>query len=806
MLAGLLLIPLLSLAALWGFIASVTLSNVVRNQHYNTVTNTIGGSIIGLEETLGEERTLTLAWLGTGRRSSLLRTELLSARRATPPAATAAEAATTSVRGLLSPAGQTRLSALSKDLGGLAGIRAAVDSGADSPETAFAAYNAIESALIAFFDNSTPPADPTLNLMTQATIAESRAADFTAAAAGLIEGALAAGGQMRQPERVLLAQIAAEQNLEIGDMFALANPQLTALCAGVFGSAAYRQFAAAENQVLSSPASRPVPLRPASFQATTLAIQQAQQSVLPQFGAVLGAESAQLKNSLRTELYLAGGLGLIAVVASVFVAVRFGRRFRVELTGLYDSARQMAEERLPRLVERLRRGDDVDVDAESPPLRPGRITETANVARAFTAVQRTAVEAAVGQANLRKGVNQVFVSLSLRNQSLLHRQLGMLDEMERATSDPVALADLFRLDHLTTRMRRHAEGLLILAGSTPGRGWRDPVPVADVLNAAVAEVEDYVRVDVITDSADAVAGTAVSDVIHLLAELVENATQFSPPNTRVEVRGDSVGHGFAVEIEDRGLGMPADEIAALNARLANPPEFDLANSDQLGLFVAARLAHRHDIKISLRQSPFGGTNAIVLLPLSIMGSAQEAGWAPGAAGTGGAGEMPPTAFGLTGRNRRLESAPEPGPVPAPRPAPAPRSVLPPALEPPVRPARELPAPQRPEGAPAADGWFSRVQSRSGTVAGGSRPGLPRRARGTNLAPQLRAKLSAASPAAGQEEFRPPTWPGSAGALEPEPPDRSPEETSSLLSALQDGWERARIENLDLDYYDGEEHR
>ena len=218
----------------------------------------------------------------------------------------------------------------------------------------------------------------------------------------------------------------------------------------------------------------------------------------------------------------------------------------------------MANERLPRLVERLRRGEDVDVQAESPPLKAGRITEIADVAQAFSTVQRTAVEAAVGQASLRKGVNQVFVNLSLRNQSLLHRQLGMLDTMERATSDPAVLADLFRLDHLTTRMRRHAEGLLILAGTTPGRGWRDPVPVVDVLQAAIAEVEDYVRVDVITESADAVAGIAVNDVIHLIAELVENATAFSPPNTRVTISGGVVGHGFAVEIEDRGLGMAPD--------------------------------------------------------------------------------------------------------------------------------------------------------------------------------------------------------------------------------------------------------
>ena len=262
-------------------------------------------------------------------------------------------------------------------------------------------------------------------------------------------------------------------------------------------------------------------------------------------------------------------------MVSVFVMARFGRRLRGELTSLYNSASEVADERLPRLVEWRRRGEDVDVAAESPAPRPARITEIASVARAFSAVQRTAVEAAVGQASLRKGVNQVFVSLSLRSQSLLHRQLGMLDDMERATSDPVALADLFRLDHLTTLMRRHAEGLLILAGATPGRGWNDPVPVVDVLNAEVAEVEDYVRVDVACESADtALAGTAVNDVIHLLAELVENATMFSPPNTRVEIRGDAVGHGFAVEIEDRGLGMPADEIAAHNERLSTPPDFN----------------------------------------------------------------------------------------------------------------------------------------------------------------------------------------------------------------------------------------
>src|SRR6202008_3104340 len=193
----------------------------------------------------------------------------------------------------------------------------------------------------------------------------------------------------------------------------------------------------------------------------------------------------------------------------------------------------MADERLPRVVEQLRRGDDVDVAAASPPPATSSIQEITRIAESFGTVQAAAVEAAVDQARLRKGVNEVFLNISMRNQSLLHRQLAMLDSMERQTSEPAALADLFRLDHLTTRMRRHAEGLIILSGSTPGRGWREPVPVLGVLRAAVAEVEDYVRVDVLSESGDLVAGNAVNDVIHLVAELVENATVFSPPNTRV---------------------------------------------------------------------------------------------------------------------------------------------------------------------------------------------------------------------------------------------------------------------------------
>ena len=613
-LVSLLLIPLLSLAALWVFTASVALGNVIRYQHYNTVETTIFPSVTSLEEALPVERAITLIWLGGDRRSPLLRAELAAARHNTDRSTPQVRRSILAVRGLLDASAITRMNIFLADLSGLGRIRAAVDSGADNTVSAFNAYSAISTAEFEFFSISSPPADPELSLMTQSAIAEARGQEFTGGAVTLIEAALARGRLMTQPERVLFAQLVGQQNLEVGNMFSLANPAMAAVFTRIYDSPAYRNLQATENQIEASPAGQPIPVNPAVFQATAQAFQAQTIASERPIGAALSAQSAHLRDSTVTALALAGGLGLVAVAASVFVMIRFGRRLRVELTDLYQSARQMANERLPRLVERLHRGEDVDIEEESPPLKPGKITETANVAQAFSTVQHTAVEAAVGQASLRKGINKVFVSLSLRNQSLLHRQLGLLDTMERAAADPAVLSDLFRLDHLTTRMRRHAESLLILAGATPGRGWRDPVPVADVLQAAVAEVEDYTRVDVIIDSADAVAGTAVNDVIHLMAELIENATAFSPPNTRVTITGGVVGRGFAVDIEDRGLGLTPDAIAAINERLASPPEFDLANSDQLGLFVAGRLAARHEIKVSLRGSPYGGTSAIVLMP------------------------------------------------------------------------------------------------------------------------------------------------------------------------------------------------
>jgi hypothetical protein len=274
--------------------------------------------------------------------------------------------------------------------------------------------------------------------------------------------------------------------------------------------------------------------------------------------------------------------------------------------------------RLPGIVDRLRKGEEVDVRKEAKPIKVSGSAEIIDVARAFGSVQSTAVRAAVGQAALRHGVGQVFLNLARRKQGLLHRQLALLDTMQRRTHDPDRLEELFRLDHLTTRMRRHAESLMILSGSAPGRAWRKPVSVIDIVRAAVAEVEDYTRVNVEGMPLSAVDGGSAADLTHLVAELVENATIYSPPDTVVQVRGDLVSNGYAIEIEDKGLGLSEVEYATFNKLLADPPEFDLADSDRLGMFVVARLAERHGIRVLLRRSPFGGTAAIVLVPRSLV--------------------------------------------------------------------------------------------------------------------------------------------------------------------------------------------
>src|SRR5580704_15019656 len=575
-------VPLVSLVALWAFAASITVRSAINDHTYNASVTSLTTALEPLTIELPAERDASYVWLINGRKSS--QAPLLATRKLVNEA-----------------------------------IPAAIDSGALSPPAAFQAYSGMMDAEFGFFKSSLQYRPSSLAEVSIGTVDAAYVYELARREATLVDGALADHGQMSASARQLFASSAASRSLLMNDVLAFLTPDLRAPYLSVVNSPEYQGYQAMEDRILASlGGSGPIPVNAAAWQASSNTYLAAMLDAEFKTSTALAAMTASLTNQQITEAALAGGAGLLAVVGSVILLVWFGRKVTRDLTRLDDNVRRMAQERLPRVVEQLRRGDDVDVLAESPPPDTSTIQEIAQIAESFAAVQKAAVGAAVDQARMRKGVNQVFLNISMRSQSLLHRQLAMLDSMERRTGEAKALADLFRLDHLTTRMRRHAESLIILSGATPGRGWRDPVPVVDVLRASVAEVEDYVRVDVVSESQDLVAGNAVNDVIHLVAELAENATAFSPPNTRVEIKADPVARGLAIEIEDRGLGLSAEDMTAINERLASPPEFDLANSEQLGLFVVGRLAARHGIRVSVRSSPYGGTIAIVLVPNSIV--------------------------------------------------------------------------------------------------------------------------------------------------------------------------------------------
>jgi HAMP domain-containing protein len=332
----------------------------------------------------------------------------------------------------------------------------------------------------------------------------------------------------------------------------------------------------------------------------------------------LSAISQDAQASARRQAMLSTTLLTLVLWITVGLSVWLIRSIVGPLRTLTRSANEVADERLPGLVDRLQHTKDpADLDVIPEPVPVKANDEIGQVSTAFNSVHRVAVQVATEQAALRKSIGDMFLNLARRSQSLIDRQLELIDDLERNEADPDALENLFKLDHLATRMRRNAEDLIVLSGAEPARRWSQPVPLVDVVRAALAEVEDYNRVELLPIDDIGVAGQAVSDVVHLLAELIENATSFSPPGTKVQVAGQQVSNGYVIEIEDRGLGMSDEELVEANERLANPPVVDFALSRMLGLYVVARLAERYSIKVQLRHSWYRGITALVLLPPSL---------------------------------------------------------------------------------------------------------------------------------------------------------------------------------------------
>ncbi len=330
-------------------------------------------------------------------------------------------------------------------------------------------------------------------------------------------------------------------------------------------------------------------------------------------------KASQIASDAQRDAFITGAAVVLALLAAFILAGMVARQMSQSMRQLRNAAFGIAEQRLPMLVDQLSRTDPGRVDTKVAPIPINSTDEIGEVARAFDQVHREAVRLAAEQALLRGNINAIFTNLSRRNQSLIEGQLTLITDLENNEADPDQLENLFKLDHLATRMRRNGENLLVLAGEEPGRRWDQPVPLVDVLRAASSEVEQYERIELSGVPDAEIHGRAVTDLVHLLAELLENATTFSSPQTKVRVTATRLPDGrIMIEIHDKGIGLTAEDFADINHKLANPPTVDAAISQRMGLFVVGRLSDRHGIRVQLRPSgEQAGTTSLVMLPDAI---------------------------------------------------------------------------------------------------------------------------------------------------------------------------------------------
>ncbi len=379
----------------------------------------------------------------------------------------------------------------------------------------------------------------------------------------------------------------------------------------------------------------PRPLSPGATPSLPVTMQQWQDAVRQVSGEIsglglgdLGSAAAALEkrtadDTLRRSVIIAAA-SLLVVIIVLLLAIRLSNNLVHRLRRLRADT-IAADKRLPQVVGRIREGEHVDVTEEVPALDYGT-DEIGEVADAFSKAQQAAVAAAVQEARLREGTNTVFLNIARRSQAVVHRQLQVLDKAERAADDPDQVELLYQLDHLSTRERRNAENLIVLGGGRLTRQWRTSVSLLDIARSAVAETEQYHRITFGRVPQLQVTGRAVADLMHLLAELVDNAIAFSPPESRIEVRGNPVGKGAVLEIDDQGLGMPVEERERINTMLEHPPDFGvmaLTGDSRIGFFVVARLARQHDIRVSLLESSYGGIRAVVVIPNSALASVKH---------------------------------------------------------------------------------------------------------------------------------------------------------------------------------------
>jgi signal transduction histidine kinase len=540
-----------------------------------------------------------------------------------------------------------------------------------------------------------------------------------------------------------------------------------------------------------------------------------------------GVESTLLSSILTRSQSLQSSATRFAVIISIIVLALLvivllittlvARSMIRPLRRLREDALDIAGTRLPDMVRRLSETEGSDGSVEIEPIAVSSTDEIGEVARAFDQVHREAVRLAADEAMLRGNLNAMFVNLSRRSQSLIERQISLIDSLEQGEQDSGRLSSLFRLDHLATRMRRNSENLLVLAGHEASRRWSQPVPLVDVLRAAISEIEQYERVVLNVQPGITIVGQAVNDVVHLVAELVENATTFSPEDTQVFVSGQPLtSGGVLLDITDGGVGISDSEMGHANWRLDNPPVVDVGVSRRMGLFVVGRLAARHGVRVRLRHASAGGLTALVWLPDTV--AAQEGAplgrlrrfeaddygpspslSAPPAGGTGGA--LPTRQTGNAAAQaaaaaRMPRFSPPSGTPPQPRagtgPQPDPgrpgngvtRGFTPPGQSPAASP--QGPAPAGPGAAPAGNGFSVPFRPTTGGIPAVGTPSAPAGPGSPGPAGPGPGSPAGTEPGNGST-LGPPN--GDNGVRVPAPPENGHDQRLPIFDTLESDWFR-----------------
>jgi signal transduction histidine kinase len=610
-LVGILALPLVAVLVLLGFVTN----NEV--QAYSTSTNTtravaLALSVQDLVQELQTERGLVAGLLGgnVGFRDEL------------GPARAKVDAQRLAVDKLADEAGTAgdRVRTAVHELDGLAAVRAGVAAaGSGSRQATFQFYTDRITTLNQLDFGLDSVADVPLRkgVGTLAALADLKEA--TAQERAFLNGVFSAGG-FAGGEFLQFAGMRAAKQTALRDFDRNATPEQKAGNAYVLDTGAAREAAYFEQVALNSADGRHLQVNPQSWWSALTTVLDGMLQMQRHVGSQIQDRAETLQSGSTQRVLILTAMALLCIAGAVLLLVVASRSITRPLGLLAAEAHSVATQRLPAGVSRVQSGDGQHAPEPPEPVRvpPRSTVEVRSVAAALDRVQAVAYSLATEQAMLRRSTSESLANLGRRNQNLLRRQLGFITNLEQQESDPTGLANLFELDHLATRMRRNAESLLVLVGAASPYKWTAPLPIVDVVRAAISEVEEYRRVSLRRVDEAYVHGAAATAIAHMLAELVENGLSFSPPDLDVEVQGRRIGDGYLIAITDQGIGMAPEDMAVANARLRGEGDFVAAPARYLGHFVVGRLASELNIEVQLAQSPVTGVTARVQLPANLM--------------------------------------------------------------------------------------------------------------------------------------------------------------------------------------------